>query len=65
MNKCEKCEYVYACTLQKMPEYDCCETCVYALDCLIRGDLVHWCKAYAEIDSHERLHKIWQKEEVV
>ena len=63
MTKCENCDYKYSCLLQKMPEYDCCETCVYAKnDCLIRGDLVHWCKAYAEINPHERLSKINARE---
>jgi len=42
---------------------ECCENCVYYLhECLIAGDLVHWCKAYAEIDPHERLAKVSREE---
>ncbi len=63
MPKCEGCKYNngISCTIMAMGNYgntDCCEICVYKDDCLIRGDLVHWCKAYAEIDSHERLAKL-------
>jgi hypothetical protein len=59
MKKCLNCNYEWNCSLQKMPEYDCCNICIYHLhDCLITGDLVHWCKAYAELDPHDRLKKV-------
>lgn len=57
-NLCFQCPDIDTCSISKMPEYDCCHTCVYMRDCLIKGDLVHWCKAYAEIDPHDRLAKL-------
>jgi hypothetical protein len=41
---------------------DSCHTCVYYQQgCLISGDLVTWCKAYAELDPHKRLANINKK----
>jgi len=60
INKCKFCHSRKYCSLNGG---DCCKTCIYSYhNCLITGDLVTWCKAYAEIDPHERLARMEKSE---
>ena len=59
---CHGCPDEWNCTLSLTANGECCRTCVYFFNnCMITGDLVHWCKAYAEVEATDRLAKLNMK----